>query len=97
MCRGEGGAARGRRAVLVQGFTVAGRRAANTVEHVADLTRARPSQRWNDYGDGHPLGGVYVGDRISDIAWKPNDQAIATVNASGGINVYTFKLRESAS
>ena len=51
----------------------------------------------DDYGDGHPLGGVYVGDRISDIAWKPNDQAIATVNASGGINVYTFKLRESPS
>lgn len=49
------------------------------------------------YGDGNPLGGVFVGERISCIAWKPDDNAIATVNAGGGVGVYKFKLRTEIS
>ena len=49
------------------------------------------------YGDGNPLGGVFVGERISCIAWKPDDNAIATVNSSGWVGMYKFKLRTDIS
>ena len=48
-------------------------------------------------GDGDPLGGVFSGEKISSMAWSPDDNAIATVNANGGVAVYKFKLRTSIS
>ena len=49
------------------------------------------------HGDGNPLGGVFVGEKISNIGWRPDDNAIAAINASGGVNVYKFKLRSQTS
>ena len=44
-------------------------------------------------GHGEPLGGAFVGGRIEAIAWRPDDCALAAVNANGGINVWDFKNR----
>ena len=45
-------------------------------------------------GDGSPLGGAFVGERVSEVCWKPNDSALAAIDAQGGINVWAFKIRE---
>ena len=42
-------------------------------------------------GHGDPVGGAFVGDRVEVIAWRPDDCALAAVNANGGINVWDFK------
>lgn len=47
----------------------------------------------DDHGDGDPVGGVFVGDRIGTIAWRPDDCALAAIDANGGINVWDFKFR----
>ena len=44
-------------------------------------------------GDGNPLGGAFVGERVSEVCWKPNDSALAAIDAQGGINVWKFKIR----
>ena len=45
-------------------------------------------------GDGNPLGGAFVGERISSLCWKPNDSALAAIDANGGINAWEFKIRD---
>ena len=45
-------------------------------------------------GDGNPLGGAFVGERISDVCWKPDDSALAAIDAQGGIHVWAFKVRD---
>jgi WD40 repeat protein len=45
-------------------------------------------------GDGSPLGAAFVGERVSEVCWKPNDSALAAIDAQGGINVWNFKIRE---
>jgi len=44
-------------------------------------------------GHGEALGGAFVGGRVEAIAWRPDDCALAAVNANGGINVWDFKNR----
>jgi len=44
-------------------------------------------------GDGSPLGGAFVGERISGLQWQPNDSSLAAIDANGGIHVWTFKVR----
>ena len=42
---------------------------------------------------GDPVGGAFAGDLVSQIAWRPDDCALAAVNANGGIKVWEFKVR----
>ena len=44
-------------------------------------------------GQGDPVGGAFAGDLVSKIAWRPDDCALAAVNANGGITVWDFKVR----
>ena len=44
-------------------------------------------------GQGDPVGGAFAGELVSQIAWKPDDCALAAVNAKGGITVWDFKIR----
>ena len=44
-------------------------------------------------GQGDPVGGAFAGDLVSQIAWRPDDCALAAVNASGGITVWNFQVR----
>ena len=45
-------------------------------------------------GQGDPVGGAFAGDDlVSQIAWRPDDSALAAVNANGGITVWDFKVR----
>ena len=44
-------------------------------------------------GQGDPVGGAFAGDLVSQIAWRPDDSAIAAINANGGITVWEFKVR----
>ena len=30
-------------------------------------------------GDGNPLGGAFVGERVSEVCWEPNDSALAAM------------------
>ncbi len=48
-------------------------------------------------GNGNPVGGAFMEDFIGTIAWKPDDSALAAVNAKGVINVWDFKLRTKTS
>tara|TARA_Y100001968_G_scaffold139835_1_gene127961 strand:- start:696 stop:1775 length:1080 start_codon:yes stop_codon:yes gene_type:complete len=43
----------------------------------------------NAHGD--PIGGAFVGEHVEAIAWRPDDCALAAVDAKGGINVWNFK------
>ena len=45
------------------------------------------------HGDGNPLGGAFLGERISSIIWKPDDSAIAAIDANGGVSLWPFRLR----
>lgn len=47
-------------------------------------------------GDGNPLGGAFLGERVSGIAWHPNDRSIAAIDAQGGVSVWPFKIRSQA-
>ena len=44
-------------------------------------------------GDGDPVGGAFAGDLVGEIAWRPDDSALAAVNAKGGVTVWNFKIR----
>ena len=44
-------------------------------------------------GQGDPVGGAFAGDLVSQIAWHPDDTALAAINANGGITVWEFKVR----
>ena len=44
-------------------------------------------------GQGDPVGGAFAEDLVSQIAWHPDDSALAAINANGGIKVWEFKLR----
>ena len=44
-------------------------------------------------GQGDPVGGAFAGELVSQIAWRPDDGALAAVNAKGGITVWDFKMR----
>ena len=48
-------------------------------------------------GNGNPVGGAFVGEQVSAIAWKPNDSALAAIDANGGINIWEFKFRTKTS
>ena len=48
-------------------------------------------------GDGDPVGGAFVGDRVEAIAWRPDDCALASINAKGVIAVWDFKLPKNTS
>jgi hypothetical protein len=45
----------------------------------------------------HPVGGAFAGELVSQIAWRPDDCALAAVNATGGITVWDFKMRTKKS
>ena len=44
-------------------------------------------------GNGNPVGAAFSGNSVSEIAWRPDDCAIAAVNSVGGINIWNFKVR----
>ena len=44
-------------------------------------------------GQGDPVGGAFAGERVTQIAWRPDDQALVAVNSKGGINFWEFKIR----
>ncbi len=48
-------------------------------------------------GQGDPLGAAFVDDLVGAIAWRPDDSALATVNAKGGVNLWDFKMRTKSS
>ncbi len=48
-------------------------------------------------GQGDPVGGAFVGELVSQIAWRPDNRALAAVNAKGGITVWDFKMRTKSS
>lgn len=43
-------------------------------------------------GDGNPVGGAFVGERVSSVSWRPDDGALATINSNGGIEVFNFAI-----
>ena len=43
-------------------------------------------------GDGNPVGGVFLGERVSAMNWHPNDRSIAVIDAKGGVTVWKFKI-----
>ena len=51
----------------------------------------------NNDGKGDPVGGAFAGGLVSQVAWRPDDCALAVVNAKGGINVWDFKIRTRSS
>ena len=50
---------------------------------------------WMLQNDGHgdALGGAFAGERIEAISWRPDDCALAAINAKGKITVLDFKIR----
>ena len=44
-------------------------------------------------GDGDPVGAAFAGDNVSAISWKPDDTALAAVNAKGKVYVWKFEVR----
>ena len=47
----------------------------------------------DQHGDGSPLGGAFVDERISGLRWHPSDSSLAAIDANGGIHVWKFKVR----
>ena len=43
-------------------------------------------------GNGDPVGAAFAGDLVAAISWRPDDCALAAVNANGEINVWEFKI-----
>ena len=48
-------------------------------------------------GNGDPVGAAFAGDLVGDIAWRPDDCALAAINAKGVVTVWNFKVRTSSS
>ena len=44
-------------------------------------------------GNGDPVGAAFAGDLVGAISWRPDDCALAAVNAKGEVNVWEFKVR----
>jgi len=44
-------------------------------------------------GNGDPVGAAFAGDLVGAISWRPDDCALAAVNAKGVVNVWKFKVR----
>ena len=44
-------------------------------------------------GQGDPVCGAFAGDLVSQIAWRPDNCALAAVHAKGGITLLDFKVR----
>ncbi len=38
-------------------------------------------------------GAAFAGDLVGSISWRPDDCALAAVNAKGKVNVWKFKVR----
>ena len=47
-------------------------------------------------GNGDPVGAAFAGDLVGDIAWRPDDCALAAVNAKGVVTVWNFKVRTTS-
>jgi WD40 repeat protein len=47
-------------------------------------------------GNGDPVGAAFAGDLVGDIAWRPDDCALAAINAKGVVTVWNFKVRTSS-
>ncbi len=43
-------------------------------------------------GDGNPVGGAFVGERVSAVCWRPDDSALAVTNSNGGIDVFRLQI-----
>lgn len=43
-------------------------------------------------GEGAPVGAVALVDAVEGLAWRPDDRALAVIDAGGGVS--TFRLRE---
>ena len=48
-------------------------------------------------GNGDPVGAAFAGDLVGAISWRPDDCALAAVNAKGLVNVWKFKVRTNLS
>ena len=44
-------------------------------------------------GNGDPVGAAFAGDLVGAISWRPDDCALAAINAKGVVNVWKFKVR----
>ena len=42
-------------------------------------------------GDGGPIGAAMVGDVIAELLWRPDDHALACLDASGGVTVWRLR------
>ena len=47
-------------------------------------------------GNGDPVGAAFAGDLVGAISWRPDDCALAAVNAKGVVTVWNFKVRTSS-
>ena len=47
----------------------------------------------DQHGDGSPLGGAFVDERISGLQWHPSDSSLAAIDVNGGFHVWKFKVR----
>ena len=45
-------------------------------------------------GNGDPVGAAFAGDLVGDIAWRPDDCALAAINAKGIVTVWNFKVQQ---
>ena len=43
-------------------------------------------------GDGAPVGAVALVDAVEDVAWRPDDRALAIIDAGGGVSA--FRVRD---
>tara|TARA_Y100001968_G_scaffold168387_1_gene154203 strand:- start:1367 stop:2440 length:1074 start_codon:yes stop_codon:yes gene_type:complete len=48
-------------------------------------------------GEGDPIGGAFAGDLVSQMSWRPDNSALAAIDANGGINIWDFKTRTRSS
>ena len=46
-------------------------------------------------GNGDPVGAAFAGELVAAISWKPDDCALAAVNAKGGVKVWKFKVNKT--
>ncbi|MBX2811209.1 MAG: WD40 repeat domain-containing protein, partial [Myxococcales bacterium] len=46
-------------------------------------------------GVGEPVGTALVGDHVSGLAWRPDDRALAALDARGGVTVWRVRLAKA--
>ncbi len=44
-------------------------------------------------GNGDPVGAAFAESLVEEIAWRPDDSALAAINSKGLIKVWLFKIR----